>query len=50
MLQLVRLSPEYRAQLNEMMDEWTAAGEKIIPWSICKHDYHDFDAYLAGSR
>lgn len=48
MLQLVRLSPEYRAQLNEMMDEWTAAGEKIIPWSICKHDYHDFDAYLAG--
>lgn len=46
MLKLVRLEPKYRPQLNEMMDEWTAADEKIIPWSIRKCDYHDFDRYL----
>lgn len=49
MLQLVRLSPAYRAQLNELMDEWILEGtENIVPWAICKNDYHDFDAYLAG--
>ena len=26
MLQLVRLSPAYRAQLNELMDEWILEG------------------------
>lgn len=49
MLQLVRLSPAYRAQLNELMDEWILEGtENIVPWAICKNDYRDFDAYLAG--
>ena len=49
MLQLVRLSPAYRAQLNELMDEWILEGtENIVPWAIRKNDYHDFDAYLAG--
>lgn len=48
MLKLVRLEPKYRPLLNEMVDEWTASGEKIIPWSIRKCDYHDFDRYLAG--
>lgn len=49
MLQLVRLSPAYRAQLNELMDEWILEGtENIVPWAICKNDYHDFDEYLAG--
>ena len=46
MLKLVRLSEEYRELLSEMMAEWTAAGEKIIPWSIRKNDYRDFDKYL----
>ena len=46
MLKLVRLTEEYRPQLNGMMDEWTASGEKIIPWAIRKCDCHDFPAYL----
>lgn len=46
MLRLVRLSPEYRPQLNEMMDEWTASGETIVPYAIRKTDYRDFDRYL----
>lgn len=31
-----------------MMDEWCAVEpkEKIVPWSIVKNDYHDFDIYL----
>lgn len=46
MLKLVKLEPKYQNQLNEMMDEWTAANEKIIPWSIRKCDYHNFETYL----
>ena len=30
-----------------MMDEWTAAGETIVPYAIVKNDYRDFDRYLA---
>ena len=48
MLKLVKLTEEYRPQLNDMMNEWTASGEKIIPWAIRKCDYHDFPAYLAS--
>lgn len=46
MLQLVKLDRSYLPQLNEMMDEWTAADEKIIPWAIRKCDYHDSDRYI----
>lgn len=45
-LKLVKLDKSYQRQLNEMMDEWSNAGEKIIPWSIRKVDYHNFDSYL----
>ena len=45
-LRLVKLSEEYKEQLFEMMDEWTAADEKIVPYSIRKNDYHDFKHYL----
>ncbi len=45
-LQLVKMSEQFKSQLFDMMDEWTKTGEKIIPWSIQKTDYHDFDAYL----
>lgn len=45
-LRLVKLSKEYKLQLTEMMDEWTAADEKIIPYVIRKSDYHDFENYL----
>ena len=47
MLKLVKLSEVYREQLNDMMDEWTAAGETIVPYAIVKNDYRDFDRYLA---
>lgn len=47
-LRLVKLSQEYRSQLFEMMDEWTMAGERIVPYSIRKQDYHDFDTYVSG--
>jgi len=31
-----------------MMEEWTASGEKIIPYSIRRLDYQDFEDYLKG--
>lgn len=46
MLQLIKFDRKYAPQLNEMMDEWTAANEKIIPWAIRKCDYHDIDRYI----
>ncbi len=46
MLKLVRLSPVYQKHLYDMMEEWAAEGEKIVPYSIRKYDYHDFDFYL----
>ena len=46
MLKLIKLDKSHLPQLNEMMDEWTAANEKIIPWSIRKCDYHDIDRYI----
>ena len=48
MLKLVPPAEEYRSQICEMMDEWTAAGEKIVPFSICKLDYRQFTEYLNG--
>lgn len=47
MLKLVKLSEAYREQLGDMMDEWTATGEIIVPCAIVKNDYRDFDRYLA---
>ena len=46
MIRLVKLSEQYKDQLFEMMDEWTAANEKIVPYAIRKNDYHDFEYYL----
>lgn len=45
-LKLVKLEPKYRRHLEEMMTEWYATGEKIIPYAIRRLDYRDFDAYL----
>lgn len=45
-LKLVKLSEQYKDQLFEMMDEWTAANEKIVPYAIRKNDYHNFEYYL----
>ena len=47
-LRLVKASEEYRRQITEMMDEWCATGEKIIPYAIRRIDYHDFEYYCAN--
>lgn len=45
-IRLVRLTEIYKKQITEMMDEWSATGEKIIPWPIRRVDYHNFDEYI----
>lgn len=45
-IQLVKLSREYQWQLEEMMEEWSNADEKIVPYAIRKNDFRDFDYYL----
>jgi len=46
MLKLVKLTAGNYPLLIDMMDEWTATGEKIVPYAIRKVDYHDFERYL----
>ena len=46
MLKLVKLEEKYIPQLLEMMDEWTAAGENIVPYAIRKKDYHNYNEYI----
>ena len=46
MLKLVKLTKEYKELLNEMMEEWWYADEKIVPYAIRKKDYHDFEEYI----
>lgn len=45
-IRLVKLTKEYKEHLEEMMQEWTGVGEKIVPYAIRKNDYHNFDYYL----
>lgn len=45
-IRLVKLSKEYKRHLTEMMDEWTATDEIIVPSAIRRNDYRDFDYYL----
>lgn len=45
---LVKAEEKYKKQITEMMDEWTASGEKIVPYAIRKADYHDFDSYISS--
>ena len=44
-LKLVKASNEYCNQIKDMLDEWNAFGEKIIPSAICCLDYNDFEYY-----
>lgn len=47
---LVKLSKEYKKQLDEMMDEWvnhlSDDPDDKTPYAIFKNDYHDFVYYL----
>lgn len=45
-LKLIKGSGEYREQICDMLDEWYATGEKIIPYAIRKCHHSDFPAYL----
>lgn len=45
LLKLVKAEERYRPHITEMLDEWSAAGEDIIPGSICRIDYCDFENY-----
>lgn len=44
-LKLIKASVEYKEQICDMLDEWNATGEKIIPYAIRRVDYHDFEYY-----
>lgn len=49
-LELVRLTPEYRSQLFEMLPEWKADIEQNhtnrSPSVLFRNDYHDFENYI----
>lgn len=45
-LHLVKLEKKYKMHLNDMMEEWYASGEKIVPFAIAIFDFHDFDNYI----
>ena len=45
---LVKAEEKYREQITDMMDEWTASGEKIVPYAIRKTNYRDFDSYISS--
>lgn len=45
-IKLVRLSPEYKQHLFDMMEEWLAVEQNFSPWAIRKNDYRDFEHYL----
>ena len=44
-LRLVKASDQYCEQIKDMLDEWNASGEKIVPYAIRRVDYHDFAYY-----
>lgn len=43
-----REAPAHQAQILEMMEEWLATGEKIVPYAIRRQDVHDFAAWCAS--
>lgn len=45
-LKLVKLDATYKEQLFEILDEWYGTGETIVPYSIRKINYHNFDNYV----
>lgn len=47
-LKLIKASPEYKAQITDLLDEWYATGENIVPFAIRRLDYHNFDYYCSN--
>lgn len=44
-LKLIKASGRYRRQITDMLEEWHASGEKIVPYAIRRVDHHDFKRY-----
>lgn len=44
-LKLVKATDAYQRQITDMLDEWYASGEKIVPYAIRRTDYHNFREY-----
>ena len=44
-LRFVKASEEYCEQIQAMLEEWNATGEKIVPYAIRRLDYRDFAYY-----
>lgn len=47
-LKLIKPCSEYKKQICDMLDEWYSTGEKIVPYSIRRLDYHDFEYYCGN--
>lgn len=45
-LRLIKASENYERQIRDMLEEWYATGEKIVPYAIRRLDYHDFKYYI----
>ena len=44
-LRLVKASYDNQALVCDMMEEWYASGEHIVPWAITKTDCRDYDRF-----
>lgn len=44
-LRLIKGSSQYQKEIIDMLDEWNASGESIVPYAIRRVDYHDFEQY-----
>lgn len=44
-LKLVKATDAYQRQIADMLNEWYASGEKIVPYAIRRTDYHNFREY-----
>ena len=45
-IKLVKLTREYKPQLDDMMSEWLSVEQDFSPYAIRRLDYRDFDHYL----
>ena len=45
-IKLVKLTREYKPQLDDMMSEWLSVEQQFSPYAIRRLDYRDFDYYL----
>lgn len=44
-LRLVKADDRNKDLICDMLDEWYATGEKIVPYAIRRLDYHDYETY-----